>query len=64
MKEIVLQLILELEAKKKEAKIDPSHISGSEINQAIKNKEVKAHVRETWHDTHQDQLWVWVYPVN
>lgn len=38
--------------------------SNKQIDQAIKNKEVKAHVRATWHDTHQDQLWVWVYPVN
>lgn len=38
--------------------------SNKQIDQAIKNKEVKAHVRATWHDTYQDELWVWVYPVN
>ncbi|MCW8924485.1 MAG: hypothetical protein OQK69_12815 [Gammaproteobacteria bacterium] len=39
-------------------------VSDKEIKQSIKNKTVKAHVRATWHDTSQDELWVWVYPVN
>ena len=44
---------------------DKSYVtSNKQIDQAIKNKEVKAHVRATWHDTHHDELWVWVYPVN
>lgn len=44
---------------------DKSYVtSNKQIDQAIKNKEVKAHVRATWHDTQQDELWVWVYPVN
>ena len=30
----------------------------------IKNKEVKAHVRATWHDKAKDEMWAWVYPVN
>ncbi len=38
--------------------------SDKEIRQSIKNKVVKAHVRATWHDTSQDELWVWVFPVN
>lgn len=38
--------------------------SDKQINQAVKNQEVKAHVRKTWHDAGQDELWVWVYPVN
>ena len=38
--------------------------SDKQINQAVKNQEVKAHVRETWRDAGQDELWVWVYPVN
>ncbi|MCK5002341.1 MAG: hypothetical protein KAJ92_01465 [Gammaproteobacteria bacterium] len=37
--------------------------SDKKIDQAIKNKEVKAHVRATWHDTQRDELWVWVYPI-
>ena len=38
--------------------------SNKQINQAIKNKEVKAHVREIWYDSQQDEIWAWVYPVN
>ena len=38
--------------------------SNKQINQAIKNKEVKAHVREIWYDNQQDEIWVWVYPIN
>ena len=38
--------------------------SDKQIDQSIKNKEVKAHVRAVWHDWSQDELWVWVYPVN
>ena len=38
--------------------------SHKETGQSINNKEVKARVRATWHDTSQDQIWVWVYPVN
>ena len=38
--------------------------SEKQINQSIKNQEVKAQVRETWHDTNKDELWVWIYPVN
>lgn len=38
--------------------------SKKQIDQSIKNKEVKAHVRAVWHDWSQDELWVWVYPVN
>ena len=38
--------------------------SDKEIRQSIKNKVVKAHVRATWHDRSQDELWVWVFPVN
>ena len=38
--------------------------SHKETAQSINNKEVKARVRATWHDTSQDQVWVWVYPVN
>ena len=30
----------------------------------IKNKEVKAHVRNVWHDKQKDVVWAWVYPVN
>jgi len=37
--------------------------SNKQINQAIKNKEVKAHVRETWYDSQKDEIWVWVYPI-
>ena len=36
MKEIVLQLIKEMQVKKIEANIEPSHITIIEINQAIK----------------------------
>jgi len=44
---------------------DNSYVtSNKQIDQAITNKEVKAHVRATWHDTNRDELWVWVYPVN
>ena len=44
---------------------DKSYVtSNKQINQAIKNQEVKAHVRETWHDTYRDELWVWIYPIN
>ena len=38
--------------------------SKKEPGQSINNKEVKARVRATWHDTSQDQIWVWLYPVN
>ena len=38
--------------------------SHKETGQSINNKEVKARVRATWHDRSQDQIWVWVYPVN
>ncbi|MDH3342528.1 MAG: hypothetical protein OEM07_02275 [Gammaproteobacteria bacterium] len=38
--------------------------SDKQIDQAIKNKEVKAQVRATWHDTNSDELWVWVYPID
>ncbi|MCK4710930.1 MAG: hypothetical protein KAU21_20110 [Gammaproteobacteria bacterium] len=30
----------------------------------IKNKEVKAHVRNVWYDRQRDVIWAWVYPVN
>ena len=44
---------------------DKSYVtSDKQIDQSIKNKEVKAYVRATWHDTRSDELWVWVYPVN
>ena len=39
-------------------------VSNKKIEQAIKNKEVKAHVRETWHNTQRDELWAWVYPID
>lgn len=35
-----------------------------QIEQAVKAQTVKARVRETWHDTAHDVIWVWVYPVN
>ncbi|MDH5391900.1 MAG: hypothetical protein OEY11_01815 [Gammaproteobacteria bacterium] len=31
--------------------------------QVIKNKEVKAHVRNIWYDKKKDVVWAWVYPV-
>ena len=44
---------------------DKSYVtSDKEIRQSINNKEVKAQVRATWHDTSQDEVWVWVFPVN
>lgn len=33
------------------------------IDQSVKNREIKAHVRETWYDNSRDVIWVWVYPV-
>ncbi|MDH5612340.1 MAG: hypothetical protein OEY66_07795 [Gammaproteobacteria bacterium] len=39
-------------------------ISDKQIDQSIKNKEIKTRIRATWHDTSRDELWVWVYPVN
>ena len=38
--------------------------SVKQIEQAVKTKTVKAQVRETWHDSAHDEIWVWVYPVN
>ncbi|MDH5388400.1 MAG: hypothetical protein OEY06_08115 [Gammaproteobacteria bacterium] len=38
--------------------------SDKQISQSIKNQEVKAQVRATWHDTQRDELWVWIYPIN
>lgn len=38
--------------------------SDKQINQFIKNQEVKAQIRATWHDTQRDELWVWLYPTN
>ena len=38
--------------------------SDKSIEQSIQNKEVKARVRATWYDKRQDQVWVWVYPIN
>ena len=44
---------------------DKSYVtSDKQTGQSIKNKEVKAYVRATWHDTRSDELWVWVYPVD
>ena len=38
--------------------------SDKQIIQSIKNQQVKAQIRATWHDTSRDELWVWVYPLN
>lgn len=38
--------------------------SDRQINQSIKKQTVKAHIREIWHDTSRDEIWVWVYPIN
>lgn len=38
--------------------------SNKEVLQQINSTEVKAHVREIWHDKSRDVLWAWVYPVN
>lgn len=43
---------------------DRSYVTSNKlIDQSVKKREVKAHVRETWYDHAQDVIWVWVYPV-
>jgi len=37
--------------------------SNKEVLQQINRTEVKAHVREIWHNTDKDVVWAWVYPV-
>lgn len=44
---------------------DSSYVkSDKEITQRINKTTVKAHVRATWYDKKNDEIWVWVYPVN
>lgn len=38
--------------------------SDKQIDQTIRAREIRAQVRETWHDTSRDELWVWVYPLH
>ncbi|MFW2371917.1 MAG: hypothetical protein ACN4GM_02265 [Gammaproteobacteria bacterium] len=43
---------------------DHAYVSSNKaVLQQINSTEVKAHVREIWHNTDKDVVWVWVYPV-
>lgn len=32
--------------------------------QQVSRTQVKAQVREIWHDRLRDEIWVWIYPIN
>lgn len=37
--------------------------SDKKIQQIIKNKTVRARVREKWYNKTTDEIWVWLYPI-
>ncbi len=38
--------------------------SAKETQLVVQKQEVKAHVRAIWYDRRNDQIWVWLYPIN